>query len=137
MGTDELRTPVHENKNTVVVGIHRIRPLLDQAINNLKVNGFKSSDVSVLFPTGDRAGGFSPTAPELREEVDSAEIDGAVAGMGVPQFEAKRYVGRIKEGGMLISIHCDSDESRERAEMILRSTNALDISVARETPSHR
>ena len=31
---------------------------------------------------------------------------GALVGMGVPEYEAKRYEGRVKEGGTLLSVHC-------------------------------
>src|SRR5262249_33903429 len=30
---------------------------------------------------------------------------GAMIGMGMPEYEAKRYEGRIKEGGILLSVH--------------------------------
>src|SRR5579872_6539193 len=33
---------------------------------------------------------------------------GALVGMGIPEYEAKRYEGRIKEGGILLSVHCDT-----------------------------
>ena len=42
---------------------------------------------------------------------------GALVGMGIPEYEAKRYEGRIKEGGVLLSVHCDTserDHARER-----------------------
>src|SRR5450432_1585330 len=35
---------------------------------------------------------------------------GALVGMGIPEYEAKRYEGRVKEGGILVSVHCDSSE---------------------------
>jgi len=35
---------------------------------------------------------------------------GALVGMGIPEYEAKRYEGRIKEGGVLLSVHCDTSE---------------------------
>ena len=34
-------------------------------------------------------------------------ITGALVGMGIPEYEAKRYEGRIKDGGILLSVHCD------------------------------
>src|SRR3954453_11719861 len=37
-------------------------------------------------------------------------IVGALVGMGIPEYEAKRYEGRIREGGVLISVHCDNDD---------------------------
>src|SRR5271163_1881387 len=33
---------------------------------------------------------------------------GALVGMGIPEYEAKRYEGRIKDGGVLLSVHCDT-----------------------------
>ena len=31
-------------------------------------------------------------------------IAGALVGMGIPEYEAKRYEGRVKEGGILLSV---------------------------------
>src|SRR5450631_2221627 len=33
---------------------------------------------------------------------------GALVGMGIPEYEAKRYEGRVKNGGVLLSVHCDT-----------------------------
>ncbi|MDL5501701.1 MAG: hypothetical protein QSU88_00635, partial [Candidatus Methanoperedens sp.] len=59
-------------------------------------------------------------------------IVGALAGMGVPEYEAKRYEGLINKGGILLSVHTDSSEWAKRAEEILKSTGAEDISTAGE-----
>jgi hypothetical protein len=48
--------------------------------------------------------------------------------MGIPQYEAKRYEGRIKEGGILVSVHCDNSEWVSRAKDLLKETGAEDIS---------
>ena len=57
---------------------------------------------------------------------------GALVGMGIPEFEAKRYEGRIKEGGVLLSVHCDSASRISRATNLLRHTGAQDISSSGE-----
>jgi hypothetical protein len=57
---------------------------------------------------------------------------GALVGMGIPEFEAKRYEGRIKEGGILVSVHCDSSEWVGRAKTLLKETGAEDVSSAGE-----
>ncbi len=57
---------------------------------------------------------------------------GALVGMGIPEYEAKRYEGRIKEGGVLLSVHCDTSGEVTRAEEILKQTGAEDISSAGE-----
>ena len=57
---------------------------------------------------------------------------GALVGMGIPEYEAKRYEGRVKDGGILVSVHCDSSEWTGRAKDILKSAGAEDISSAGE-----
>jgi hypothetical protein len=59
-------------------------------------------------------------------------IIGALVGMGIPEYEAKRYEGRLKEGGVLVSVHCDSSEEVGRAKEVLKQTGAEDISSAGE-----
>ena len=57
---------------------------------------------------------------------------GALVGMGIPEYEAKRYEGRIKDGGVLLSVHCDSSEEVSRAKDLLQQTGAEDIASAGE-----
>ena len=52
--------------------------------------------------------------------------------MGIPEYEAKRYEGRVKDGGILISVHCDSSEEVSRAKEILKSTGAEDVASSGE-----
>ena len=59
-------------------------------------------------------------------------IVGALAGMGIPEYEAKRYEGRIREGGILLSVHCDSSDWVKRAKEVLTNTGAQDIAGADE-----
>lgn len=60
---------------------------------------------------------------------------GALVGMGIPEYEAKRYEGRVKDGGVLLSVHCDSSEWVGRAKDILKRTGGEDISSAGEAAS--
>src|ERR1700674_636285 len=57
---------------------------------------------------------------------------GALVGMGIPEYEAKRYEGRLKEGGVLLSVHCDTSEEIARAKEILKRTGAADVASAGE-----
>ncbi len=57
---------------------------------------------------------------------------GALIGMGIPEYEAKRYEGRIRSGGILLSVHCDSSEWAKKAKETLRATGADDISSTGE-----
>jgi hypothetical protein len=57
---------------------------------------------------------------------------GALVGMGIPEYEAKRYEGRVKDGGVLLSVHCDTSEEIARAKDVLKRTGAEDIASTGE-----
>jgi hypothetical protein len=57
---------------------------------------------------------------------------GALVGMGIPEYEAKRYEGRVKDGGVLLSVHCNTSEEISRSKEILKATGAEDIASAGE-----
>lgn len=59
-------------------------------------------------------------------------ITGALVGYGVPEVEAKRYEGRIRNGGVLLSVHADSGEWAKRASDLLKQTGGQDVSSASE-----
>ena len=59
-------------------------------------------------------------------------LAGALIGMSIPEYEAKRYEGRIKEGGILMSVHCDNSDWVKKAKDLLRDTGAEDISSTGE-----
>jgi hypothetical protein len=59
-------------------------------------------------------------------------IVGALVGLGIPEYEAKRYEGRVKNGGVLLSVHCDTSNEITRAKEILKSTGAEDIASSAE-----
>ena len=62
-------------------------------------------------------------------------LTGALIGMGIPEYEAKRYEGRVKDGGILLSVHSDSTAWTKRAKEILKRTGAQDISSTGEAGS--
>lgn len=57
---------------------------------------------------------------------------GALVGVGIPEYEAKRYAGRIHDGGVLLSVHCESAADVERATRTLKQTGADDVSSTTE-----
>jgi hypothetical protein len=59
-------------------------------------------------------------------------LTGALVGMGIPEYEAKRYEGRVKDGGILLSVHSDNSDETKRAKEILQQTGAQDISSTGE-----
>jgi hypothetical protein len=59
-------------------------------------------------------------------------IVGALVGMGMPEYEAKRYEGYIRDGGVLVSVHCESSDEVKRAKDLLESVGARDVSSSGE-----
>ena len=59
-------------------------------------------------------------------------VIGALVGMGMPEYEAKRYAGKLQTGNILVSVHVDDMEERSRAKKIFEQNGAEDIGVSSE-----
>jgi len=171
-------------KNTAAFGIYSSRAGVESAVDALRDAGYRSTDISVLFPentgTKDFAHEKNTKAPEgatagvtggavlggtlgwlagigalaipglgpfiaagpIMAALAGAGVGGAVGGiagaligMGIPEYEAKRYEGRVKDGGILLSVHCDDSAWTKKAKEILERTGAEDVSSTGEADS--
>jgi len=59
-------------------------------------------------------------------------LAGALIGMGIPEFEAKRYEERLRQGNVLIAVHCEDGDEVSHAKEILNDLGAEDVSSAHE-----
>jgi hypothetical protein len=59
-------------------------------------------------------------------------ITGALVGLGIPEYEAKQYEGKIREGNMLISVHAEDGTAVDKAKEIFKREGAHDISYTGE-----
>jgi hypothetical protein len=57
---------------------------------------------------------------------------GGLIGAGIPEIEAKRYAGRIREGGYLVSVHCDNRDWAKRAKEILDTASGHHVVTTSE-----
>lgn len=168
-------------KNISAFGIYADQAAVSDAVDALKIAGFRSTDMSVLYPEnlgskdfghekhskapeGAVAGGGSGAVvgaalgwvvgagslmvPGLEQFAAAGPIMGMLGGMGagvtlgglagalvgsgIPEYEAKRYEGRVRRGGILLSVHCDNQEWAKTAKRILKQTGASHISTAGE-----
>lgn len=62
-------------------------------------------------------------------------IAGALIGIGIPEYEAKRYEGLVKDGGILVSVHCDDEKWVQLAKDIFKVENGEGIASAHEASS--
>src|SRR6187551_4068240 len=56
-------------------------------------------------------------------------IAGSLIGLGIPEYEAKSYEGKIKSGNLLIAVHTDDGDAEKRTKQIFESNGAHDIAV--------
>ena len=59
-------------------------------------------------------------------------ITGALIGLGIPEYEAKKYEGKVQGGHCLISVHAESAPQIEKVKRIFEAASAEDISTSRE-----
>jgi hypothetical protein len=172
-------------KNTAAFGLYRTQGDVEYAVDLLRAEGFRNTDISVLFPenqgTKDFAVQKNTKAPEGTATGATTGavvggtlgwlagigalaipgvgpliaagpivaaltgvgvggaiggIAGALVGMGIPEYEAKRYEGRLKTGGVLLSVHCDTSEEITNAKAVLKNSGAEDISSASESSAN-
>lgn len=60
-------------------------------------------------------------------------ITGALVGLGIPEYEAKRYEGKVKSGNVLISVHTEDSKEIKRVKEIFKQASAEDISSTGES----
>src|SRR5215469_14400543 len=148
-------------KKVTVFGVYSDQMHADKAVDGLRWAGFRNSVVSALIPdngvaaTGDISSGamggalgwlagigalaipgfgsFIAAGPILSALAGAGALLGALMGMGIPEPEARRYEGRVREGGILLSVDCDNSDWVTRAKDILRNSGGEDISSSAES----
>lgn len=170
------------DKNNAVFGVYATRDSVESAVETLKTSGFRTTDISVMFPqnvgskefghekgtksaegavagggTGAVIGGtlgllagigllaipgvgpFIAAGPIVATLAGMGAggtiggVAGALVGLGIPEYLAKRYEGRMRKGGILLSVHVDDRDWARKGEQILEQTGAEDISSRAET----
>jgi hypothetical protein len=59
-------------------------------------------------------------------------VAGGLIGLGMPEIEAKRYEGKLKEGNILLSVHTENSEEINLAKAIFTKAGAHDICITGE-----
>jgi hypothetical protein len=60
-------------------------------------------------------------------------LTGALVGYGMPEYEAKRYEGKVRSGNILMSIHTETGDEVSRAKELFKRAGAEDISYTGES----
>ena len=59
-------------------------------------------------------------------------ITGALVGLGIPEYEAQRYEGKVKGGHALVSVHSEDSAETDRAKKIFETAGGEDIATSSE-----
>jgi hypothetical protein len=59
-------------------------------------------------------------------------LAGSLIGLGIPEYEAKRYEGKIIGGNTLISVHTKNGDAIDKVKDIFKFAHAEDISSTEE-----
>jgi hypothetical protein len=62
-------------------------------------------------------------------------IAGALIGMCIPEYEAKRFAGKVNSGNILISVHTENLDEVVRAKAVFQAAGAQDIGTSGECPA--
>jgi hypothetical protein len=117
------------------------------ALGGVAAGGLVGGTLGLLLGLGALAipgvGAFVAAGPILAALAGAAAgataggVTGALVGLGVPEIEAKVYESRLHDGHLLLAVHTDNAEERERAEGLLKGLGAQHISVTREAAGPR
>ena len=59
-------------------------------------------------------------------------LTGVLVGMGIPEYEAKLYEGKVRGGNILISVHTENSDEAKAAKEIMKRAGADDIASTGE-----
>jgi hypothetical protein len=60
-------------------------------------------------------------------------IVGTLVGLGIPEYEARQYEGRLRSGNILVSVHTESADARREAVEVFKRFGATDIGTQPES----
>jgi uncharacterized membrane protein len=64
-------------------------------------------------------------------------ITGALIGLGIPEYEAKVYEKKIRDGNILIAVHTHDSDETKRVKDFFKSADVEDIGVASSEDANR
>ena len=59
-------------------------------------------------------------------------LTGTLVGLGIPEYEAKIYEGKLRQGNILLAVHTEDGEERKRATEAFKRVGVTDVSSQTE-----
>jgi hypothetical protein len=64
-------------------------------------------------------------------------LTGALVGLGIPEYEAKRYESFLNRGGALLAVHADDGDWAKRAKVVLERYGAKGVDKTSEASARK
>ena len=98
---------------TLVTALFQTRGAANVAVDKLLYAGFSQSNISMLMSETTRGKEFTVTTETKAPEGAAAGgLVGALAGMGIPEHEAKFFSDRLMDGGILVGVYTADGRAR-------------------------
>jgi hypothetical protein len=124
--------------STAVLCLASNQPAADKIVSSLKASGFTANDISVHC--NDKSGQGHAAKDHGSKPAEGATpcatgsgIAGTLVGLGIPEVDAKRYEGKVKDGSTLISVSTTNPEGITRARRVFEESHAHDIASGSES----
>lgn len=75
------------------------------------------------------AGPIASTLAAISAAGCAGGLLGSLVTMGLPERDAERYEDRLRDGELMLTVHCDDEEWADRAQVILNQTGAGHIAT--------
>ena len=59
-------------------------------------------------------------------------ITGGLLGLGIPEYQARQYEGKIKAGNILVSVHTETVQQERMVKNIFQKAHCQDVSISQE-----
>ena len=119
-------------KNNVVFGIFKTQSEIEKAVVALKIEGFSVSNISFLMPNDPESNASEDRGAVAGAGAIIGGVTGALIGLGMPEYQAKRYEGFVNNGGLLLSVHANSSKEIGKAKKCLERCKATEITFTGE-----
>ena len=95
------------------------------------LGGFLSALSGISAIEMPKDGPFMAAGPILATLISAGEgLLSSLKSLGIPEGALHRFEGRLKQGGLLLSVQCDDHEWADRAQRILQETGAEHVAAS-------
>ncbi len=146
-GTNDVSVLFPDAKGTRDFAVEKNTKAPEGAVAGVSAGGIAGATLGLLAGIGalaiPGAGPFIAAGPIMAALSGAAAgaavggITGGLIGLGIPEIEAKRYEGKLKGGGILLSVHVDTADEKTRAKKVLEADGAKNVYATGEAKAPR